>query len=197
MDLFAFDDDYVRRLREGDRRTEDHFVRYFEVLLALKLRGRIRPPTDVADVIQEVFARVYQGLRGASGGVRDGHKLGAYVVAVCNHVVQERMRAARPAETIDGELEQELATPDHEDIFRRLVTAETKDRVHRALQTLPPRDASILGALFLQELEKDEICTQFRVERNYLRVLVHRALEKFREKYESSETKSRSAPLSR
>lgn len=197
MDLFAFDDDYVRRLREGDRWTEDHFVRYFEVLLSLKLRGRIRPPSDIADLVQEVFARVYRGLRGANGGVRDGHKLGAYVVAICNHVVQERARAPQASQSIDETSEHELAAPDDENVLRRLVTEETKERVHRTLQSLAERDAEILRALFLHELEKDEICRRFGVDRNYLRVLVHRALEKFREKFERSETNSRFAPLSR
>ena len=191
MDLFAFDDDYVRRLREGDRWTEDHFVRYFELLLTLKLRGRVRPPADIADVIQEVFARVYNGLRGASG-VREGQKLGAYVVAICNHVLQERARATHQTE----EIESDIPSFD-EDAFRRMVTQQTKERVHRTLATLGMRDAGILRALFIQELDKDEIARRFDVDRNYLRVLVHRALEKFREKYETDETKSRVAPLSR
>jgi RNA polymerase sigma-70 factor (ECF subfamily) len=191
MDLFAFDDDYVRRLRVGDRWTEDHFVRYFELLLTLKLRGRVRPPTDIPDVIQEVFARVYNGLRGESG-VREGQKLGAYVVAICNHVVLERVRATRQTEEIDNDLP---ATD--EDAFRRIVTQQARDRVHRTLEVLGARDAEILRALFIQELDKDEIARRFEVDRNYLRVLVHRALEKFREKYETDETNSRVAPLSR
>jgi RNA polymerase sigma-70 factor, ECF subfamily len=181
MDLFAFDDDYVRRLREGDRWTENHFVEYFELLLTLKLRGRVRPTTDIPDIVQEVFVRVYAGLRGENG-VRDGRKLGAYVFQVCNHVMHERVRADRQTE----EISEEIPAPDDDEAFRRIVSEETKARVHRTLDALGKRDADVLRALFLHELEKDEVCRRFGVDRNYLRVLVHRALEKFRDKYDDS-----------
>src|SRR4029077_4068674 len=36
LELFAFDEAYLRRLREGDPSTEDHFVAYFSQLLQLK-----------------------------------------------------------------------------------------------------------------------------------------------------------------
>ena len=178
MDLFAFDDDYVRRLREGDRWTQEHFAGYFEVLLTLKLRGRVRPPTDIADVIQEVFARFFTGLR-KDTSVRDGQKLGAFVFAICNHVLQERARGKRGAEEV--EIDPELPAPNGDEAFRRLVTQEAKERVERVLRCLSARDAEVLRAVFLHELDKDEICRRLGVERSYLRVLVHRAMERFRE----------------
>ena len=33
MDFFTFDDEYVRRLREGDPCTEEHYEHYFGLLL--------------------------------------------------------------------------------------------------------------------------------------------------------------------
>jgi RNA polymerase sigma-70 factor, ECF subfamily len=55
--------------------------------------------------------------------------------------------------------------------------------VRRVLQTLPPRDADLLRAVFLEEGDKDEVCARFGVERDYLRVLLHRAKEKFKTNY--------------
>ena len=43
--------------------------------------------------------------------------------------------------------------------------------------------------VFLEERDKDEICRSFSVERNYLRVLVHRAKEKFRGEYRHAEVR--------
>ena len=57
-------------------------------------------------------------------------------------------------------------------------------RVHRALDALDPRDAEILRAIFIEERDKDEVCSAFGVDRDYLRVLLFRAKEKFRAAYE-------------
>ncbi|HKR65160.1 MAG TPA: sigma-70 family RNA polymerase sigma factor [Thermoanaerobaculia bacterium] len=179
MDLFAFDDDYVRRLREGDRFTEEHYARYFQVLLAMKLRGRV-PPSDVDDIIQEVHRRVFAGLRSESGGCHDGHKFGAYVNSICNNVVSERRRQDRPTE----ELKDDVTDPI--DIPGRLITREVQERVRQILDELSERDAAILRALFLEELEKDEVCRRLGIDRGYLRVLLHRALERFRGKYDDT-----------
>ena len=52
-----------------------------------------------------------------------------------------------------------------------------------ALSLTRDRDAAILKAIFLDERDKDDICDDYEVTRSYLRVLVHRALELFRELY--------------
>jgi RNA polymerase sigma-70 factor, ECF subfamily len=177
MDFFAFDDEYVRRLRGGDRWTEEHYFRYFKLFLTLKLRGRGVAPGDLDDVIQEVHSRVFKELRG-EGGPREGHKFGAYVNSICNHVMQESARKQRDTR----ELEDIFSSPD--DALRDIITKETEARVHRTLASLGQRDAGILRAVFIQQEDKDQICGRFGVTREYLRVLVHRALEKFRDEYD-------------
>ena len=42
-------------------------------------------------------------------------------------------------------------------------------------------DRQILRLIFLEERDKDEVCRIFQVNRNYLRVLLHRAKNRFRE----------------
>lgn len=175
MDFFAFDDEYVRRLRDGDRWTEEHFHQYFDFLLRMKLRGRVRPGIDTDDVIQEVFLRVLKGLRGGTG-VREGAKFGGYVSSVCKHVLSEFGRREHQTEQLDEE------TASGYDFVAALVTEETRTRLLRDLDTLPTRDAEVLRAVFLEELDKDEICRRLHIERPYLRVLVFRALEKFKDK---------------
>ena len=180
MDFFAFDDEYVRRLREGDRWTEEHYVRYFKVFLTLKLRGRGVPAADVDDIIQDVHSAVYKELRGGNGP-REGSKFGAYVNSICNHMVQARARKHHETK----ELDEDIYTTD-EDVLADLITKETTGRVRRTLETMGNRDAEILRAVYLHELDKDEICRRFTVTREYLRVLIYRALEKFRGEYDDS-----------
>jgi len=59
----TFDESYVERLREGDFRTQEHFVAYFSELIQLKLRSRLHSPQAIEDVRQETFARVFAALR--------------------------------------------------------------------------------------------------------------------------------------
>lgn len=179
MQLYSFDDDYVRRLQEGDRATVDHFARYFGELLLIKLRPRLRSMQAIDDVRQEVFVRVLRTLR-SEKGLRDARKLGAFVVAICNNVLLESYRSESRTEPLADDYENVASD---EDVEEALVTGETKALVRRVLSRLPPKDSAILRALFLEESEKDDICRSFGVDRAYLRVLVHRAKERFRTEY--------------
>jgi RNA polymerase sigma-70 factor (ECF subfamily) len=178
MEFFPFDDEYVRRLREGDRWTEEHFRSYFEQLLLIKLRRRLPSLEAIHDVRQEVFVRVFKTLRGSDAGIRDGRKLGAYVNTVCNNVVLEQYRQTNRTEPL-GDAHIDL--PTSEDVENALVNGEERERVRRVVKKLPPRDRDILKALFFDERSNDDVCAEFGVDRGYLRVLLYRAKEKFRE----------------
>ena len=175
MERFSFDDDYVRRLREGDRETAAHFFSYFRDLLLAKLRRRLRSMEAVEEVRQEVFLRVLERL----DQVRDGRKLGAFVNSVCTNVLLEHYRGERRAVALD----EDSAYVDAFDVESAYDTIRSTNRVRRVLSSLEPRDAEILRAAFLEEGDKGEICKRYGIEREYLRVLLHRAKEKFRSAY--------------
>ena len=42
----------------------------------------------------------------------------------------------------------------------------------------------LLSWLFFEERDKDAICRQLKIDRNYLRVLLHRAKARFRQEFE-------------
>lgn len=175
MELFVFDDDYVRRLRERDRETEAHFHAYFRDLLLLKLRRRLRTLEAIDEVRQEVFARCIAHL----DQLNDARKLGAFVNAICNRVLMEYYRAEGRTESLDEQSD----IADTSSMDAAFDSARNTARVRRVLETLPQRDAEILRAVFLEEADKEEICRRFGIERDYLRVLVHRAKEKFKTHY--------------
>ena len=109
MELYAFDDDYVARLRAGDRFTEEHFLRYFGELLQIKLRSRLRTSQAIEDVCQEVFLRVFRVVR-SPDGIRDGRKLGAFVNSMCNNVLLEHYRSTSRDDSLDDEEQPENTT---------------------------------------------------------------------------------------
>lgn len=176
MELFVFDDDYVRRLREGDRGTSAHFHAYFRDLLLLKLRRRLPSVDAIDEVRQEVFLRCLAGLN----KLEDSRKLGAYVNGICNHVLQEYNRVATRTEQLDERAEE---IPDPSDASARYETARSCEEVRSVLKALEPREAAVLTAVFLEEEDKDAICRRLGIERSTLRVIVHRAKKKFRKHY--------------
>lgn len=180
MIFHSFDADYIRRLTDGDPATEQHFASYFSELLLLKLRSRLRSPQLVEDVRQETLLRVLQNLR-RKGGVEYPERFGAYVNAVCNHVLLEFRRSENRTEAM-GENDADPADPnvDHD---RPLIDAERKETVQRILAELSEKDRNLLRAVFLEEQDKAAVCARFQVDGDYLRVLLHRAKSRFRKAY--------------
>jgi RNA polymerase sigma-70 factor, ECF subfamily len=177
---YEFDRAYVDRLVGGHPETEQHFARYFGDLLHLKLRSRLRSPALVEDARQETFRRVLITLK-EKGGLASAESLGAFVNGVCNNVLFELYRSGSRAEQLPE---------DHDPVDERrpsaesgLMAAEDRTRVQRALTGLPDKEREILTWLFFDERDKDDICRELNVDRNYLRVLVHRAKARFRERF--------------
>ena len=180
MELFAFTREYVERLREGDPSTEQHFVAYFDQLLRIKLRARMLASETVEDLRQETYIRVLVTLR--KDGIRQPERFGAFVNSTCNYVLQEFYRASSRTSPWDDSY---LEMPDRAvNVEGLLVTRQMKDRVRQVIEELPKKDRDLIRAFFLEEKDKDEVCRQFGVDRDYLRVLLHRAKDKFRVLYE-------------
>jgi RNA polymerase sigma-70 factor (ECF subfamily) len=174
-----FDSEYIRRLVSADPETERHFTQYFGQLLTLKLRSRLRSAAAIDDVRQETFARVLHTLK-QKGSLESPESLGAFVNGVCNNVLFELYRSG----TRTSPLEEGYDAPEERPgIDTLLLAAENRDRVREALEELPARDKELLQWLFFEERDKDEICRALKVDRNHLRVLVHRAKLRFRERF--------------
>jgi RNA polymerase sigma-70 factor (ECF subfamily) len=180
LQFYSFDAIYVSNLCAGDPPTQEHFVVYFSELLQLKLRSRLQSPHAIEDVRQETFARVFSVLR--KDGLRQPERLGAFVNTVCSHVLSEHYRSTSGGESLDVEGRPEL--PDKSaSALEIVVSRQVKDKVREILLELAPRDRSLLKAVFLDERNRDEVCLEFGVERDYLRVLLHRAKQEFKTEY--------------
>jgi RNA polymerase sigma-70 factor (ECF subfamily) len=179
--FYDFDDSYLERLREGDFRTQEHFVSYFSALIQLKLRSRLRSHQAIEDVRQETFARAFAALR-SSGGIREPERLGAFVNSICNNVLLEHYRSASRQTSLEEEDSEEFSDQSV-DALSALVAKQTQENVRRVVDELPERDRRLLKEVFLEERDKDQVCHDFGVDRDYLRVLLHRAKLSFRSLY--------------
>jgi len=179
VELFAFDKSYVDRLRDGESATEAHFGSYFGLILGMILRARYLSPERVDDIRQETLTRVIAILR-RDGGIRQPERFGAFVNSICMNVLRENRRDLYRTQALQPD---HLDSPGPDrvlDIERSLISREIKEKVREILAEMKERDRNLLRALFLEERGKDEICRQFGVDREYLRVLLHRAKGRFR-----------------
>lgn len=181
MQFQAFDAPYVERLRSGDFRTQEHFVAYFSELIQLKLRARLRSPQAIEDVRQETFVRVFAALR-SPDGIRQPERLGAFVNSICNNVLLEHYRSSSRSDSLDDEPQNELPDPVM-DVLGAVAAKQMEEKVREILDEMPERDRRILREVFLEERDKDEVCRDFGVDRDYLRVLLHRAKQSFKSLY--------------
>ena len=176
MDVTSFNQEYLQRLRDGDPETQRHFTRYFGELLNIKLRNRVRSPHLIEEVRQETFLRVLLIVR--RDGIAHPDRLGAFVNSVCNNVVLEVFRnetRSLPMPESVPEVMDEAPNPES-----AASSKEQKSQVRGILETLPAKDRDLLRQIFLEERDKDEVCKTFQVDREYLRVLLHRAKARFR-----------------
>jgi RNA polymerase sigma-70 factor, ECF subfamily len=184
VEFFTFSKEYVELLRQGDPVTEQHFVAYFEQLLRIKLRSRMLASDKVEDLRQETFIRVIAAVR-KDGGVRQPERFGAFVNSICKNVLLEYYRSAAKDHPVE---EAHMDIPDKVlDLEGMLVTKQSAEQVRRILDAMPKRDRDLLRAIFLEDKEKDAVCREFGVDREYLRVLVYRAKDKFKALYEKGQ----------
>lgn len=182
MQFHAFDRHYLEQLSSGDFRTQEHFVSYFSELIRLKLSKRLHSRSEVEDARQETFARVFAALR-KPDGIREPERLGAFVNSVCNNVLLEYYRSASQEATSDDE-EAGINIPDPAiSVVDVIANRQTQRKVREILDQLQEKDRRLIKEVFLEERDKDEVCRDLGVDREYLRVLLHRAKKSFKSIY--------------
>jgi RNA polymerase sigma-70 factor (ECF subfamily) len=181
LQFSAFDADYVQNLCAGDPQTQAHFVTYFSALIHIKLRSRLQSSHAIEDVRQETFARVLASLS-KGGALRNPEALGSFVNSVCNNVLLEHYRQSSRSQSLDEEGQPELPSADP-DMIGVVAAKQLKTKVREILLKMPAKDRALLKAVFLDEKDRDEVCREFGVDREYLRVLLFRAKQEFKTEY--------------
>lgn len=180
LHFHSFDEPYLSRLRTGDFRTQEHFSAYFSALIKIKLCSRLKSPETIEDVRQETFSRFFVALR--EGKILQPERLGSFVNSICNNVLLEHYRSDVRNTPLDDEEESSFPAS-HTNLLDALVAREREKKVRQILDKLPERDRRLLREVFIEERDKDEVCRDFGVDRDYLRVLLHRAKQAFKSSY--------------
>ncbi|MDE3199256.1 MAG: sigma-70 family RNA polymerase sigma factor, partial [Acidobacteriota bacterium] len=134
-------------------------------------------PELVQDAWQETFLRVFRYF--SSGKTLENPaSLPGFIHSVCHNISLEFLRS-HMRHTQIPENAPETEDPGHgpETIA---VTEERRKLVGKVLSEMPEKDRQLLRRVCLEEEDKDAVCREFQVDRNYLRVLLHRARNRFR-----------------
>lgn len=180
MRFQSFDEAYVERLRAGDYRTQENFTAYFSALIKIKVGARVKSQDVVEDIRQETFSRFFVALR--KGKILQPDRLGSFVNSICNNVILEYFRSNLHVIPLDEEEEKSIPAASIS-LVDFMALKETEKKVREILEELPERDRRLLREVFLEERDKDEVCRDFGVDREYLRVLLHRAKQAFKATY--------------
>ncbi|MGH9645033.1 MAG: RNA polymerase sigma factor [Terriglobales bacterium] len=185
MGQLIFNEEYVRKLAEHDPVVQRHFIEFFGSVLRVKLRAKLRSPQLVEDARQETFLRVFQAVQKGDGAIRNPGSLPAFVNAICNNVVFESLRGATRHSQMPEDLREMI--DDGADPLRIVVTDERKRLVRRVLDEMAPKDRDLLRQVYFDERDKSEISQAMKINTEYLRVLIHRARNRFRDLAEKDE----------
>jgi RNA polymerase sigma-70 factor, ECF subfamily len=176
VDPNSFDAAYLDKLAAGDPQVEQHFAQYFGELLLIVLRARQFRRDTINDIRQETLLRVLKAVRAKE--IRDPRCFRAYVHSVCKNVIRETGRS--DWRTSVGTDDCPEPADDRADSEAELVTRERQALVRSVIAEMPAHERNLLSAV-LAEKSTAEICREFGVDSNYLRVKMHRAREKFRQ----------------
>lgn len=173
VELYPFDAAYLSRLRSRDAETEAHFVPYFDKLLKIKIRSDGYFEPALGDIKQETLLRVLRAVY--DDKIQNPASLRSFVYGVCANVENEYDRDGRRMPLEDSDEFPDLADERYS-ADDGAYQAEIRDIVRRVLSKLSAREQKVLISVFMDEKDKDELCRDLRIDREYLRVLVHRAL---------------------
>ncbi len=141
--------------------------------LAYRLLGRREDPREVA---QETFSRVARHL----DHYETGRPFSAWVFAIAANLCRNRLRRGREALALDAAEEAELGIELPPD--RRALHLENRDRVNRALDSLPYDLKVVVVLHFQQDVPLGDVADALGISRNAVGIRLFRALKILRQR---------------
>lgn len=177
------DMDIISRVLEGDSSAYASLVqRYQNFVFSIVLRY-VKAREDAEEVAQDVFVKAYRSLADFKGASKFSTWL--YTIATTTSLTALRKKKL---ETQSLDNEQVFATADHIDSGMTANVIEQKSRVsmvNRAIQLLSPDDAQVLTLFYKGEQSLEEIAQVCGKEVNAVKVQLHRARTRLKDKLQT------------
>ena len=177
------DNEIISRVLRGEQNAYAELVnRYQNYVFTLTLR-LIKSREDAEEVAQDVFVKAYRSLADFKGE----SKFSTWLYTITNTTSITFLRKKKlEVHSLDNENVFEVA--DSKDSGLRANTIEQKSRVSmvtKAIALLSPADAEIITLFYKVEQSLDEIGKILGLETNTVKVRLHRARTRLKEKMEN------------
>lgn len=177
------DNEIISRVLQGEQNAYAELVtRYQNYVFTLTLR-MIKSREDAEEVAQDVFIKAYRSL----ADFRRESKFSTWLYTITNTTSITFLRKKKlEIHSLDNEKVFEVA--DSRDSGFRANMVEQKSRtnmVNRAISMLSPDDAEVLTLFYKAEQSLEEISKILGIETNTVKVRLHRARTRLKEKMET------------
>jgi len=178
------DNEIISKVLGGDYNAyADLVTRYQAYVFTLVLR-MIKSREDAEEVAQDIFIKAYRSL----ADFRGESKFSTWLYTIANTTSITFLRKKKlDVHSLDNEKVFEVA--DNKDSGLRANLVEQKSRVNmvnKAIAMLSPDDAEIITLFYKAEQNLEEISKILRLETNTVKVRLHRARTRLKEKMEKN-----------
>ncbi|MBL7697678.1 MAG: sigma-70 family RNA polymerase sigma factor [Chitinophagaceae bacterium] len=182
MDARTTDNEIITRVLRGEHQLYAELVkRYQNFVFTLALRytpGR----EDAEEIAQDVFVKAYKALK----DFRGESKFSTWLYSIVNSTSITFLRKKKlDTHSLDSEHVMEVADSKESGMSANQVEVKSKvEMVTKAIQLLSPDDAKLITLFYKAEQSLEEIAKILGMETNTVKVKLHRARTRLKEKME-------------
>ncbi len=171
------DEALVRRVRNGERELFSVLVDRYKRGIATFISAAVRSPSDVADLSQETFLRVYAHLDTFNPALG---KFSTWVYQIARNVVRTHLgKSQRRVQTqeLPEDRSLENALPDlsgESDPAGGVLRQESERELRAALADLPERTRTVLALRYYNNMEYHTIASTLGLSLGNVKTLIHR-----------------------
>lgn len=180
----------VERVAAGDTRAEAEMVERYSRGLRFLLRRKAWDTELAEDLLQETWAIALVKIR--ADGLDNPGRLAGYLCGIANNLaLGERRRVDRQRTTVNTEIV-DLVPDESSNPFRNASRAEVCRHVRAHLDSLKKkRDREILKRFYVQEEDKESICSFLGVDSVHFNRVLFRARRRLKSELDAAERRSR------
>jgi RNA polymerase sigma-70 factor (ECF subfamily) len=178
------DNEIISRVLKGEQNAYAELVNRYQAYVFTLVLRMIKSREDAEEVAQDVFIKAYRSL----ADFRGESKFSTWLYTIANTTSITFLRKKKlDVHSLDNEKVFEVA--DSKDSGFRANLVEQKSRVNmvnEAIAMLSPDDAEIITLFYKAEQNLEEISRILRLETNTVKVRLHRARARLKEKMEKN-----------
>ena len=178
------DNEIISRVLKGEQNAYAELVNRYQAYVFTLVLRMIKSREDAEEVAQDVFVKAYRSL----ADFRGESKFSTWLYTIANTTCITFLRKKKlDVHSLDNEKVFEVA--DSQDSGFRANLVEQKSRVNmvnEAIAMLSPDDAEIITLFYKAEQNLEEISRILRLETNTVKVRLHRARTRLKEKMEKN-----------